>query len=124
MDNKNLLKCCKAVLDFLNEEFHETVKRNTMSKLLVENCWYKNEEIESKKCSGLSIFSRVIKVCWYQNGNLFYPDIIGFTEYLNDRFELGYKVIDRYFFENYSKNFYKIIIRDLIINEIIEDEVG
>lgn len=121
MDNKNLLKCCKAVLDFLNEEFHETVKRNTMSKLLVENGWYKNEEIESKKYSSLSIFSRVLQVRWYQNNNFFYPDIIGFTEYLNERFELDYKVIDKYFFENYSKDFYKIIIRDLTINEIINE---
>ena len=100
MDNKNLLKCCKAVLDFLTEEYYgiPTPKQNIMNDILIKNGWVTG-------------------------------DMTGFTEYLNKRFQLGYSIEDeegnmKNFFENHSRNFYKTIIRDLTINEIIEDEVG
>lgn len=68
MNNKDLIECCKAVLDFL------------------------------------------------------------FTKYLNEKFQLGYSIADeegnlRPFFEKHSRHFYKSLIRDLTINEIIEDEM-
>ena len=106
MDNKNLLKCCKAVLDFLNEEYYgeiPTPKQNIMNDILIKNDWVTDIVLGG--------------------------DMVGFTEYLNKRFQLGYSIEDeegnmKHFFENHSRNFYKTIIRDLTINEIIEDEVG
>lgn len=106
MDNKNLLKCCKAVLDFLNEEYYgeiPTPKQNIMNDILIKNGWVTDIVLGG--------------------------DMVGFTEYLNKRFQLGYSIEDeegnmKNFFENHSRNFYKTIIRDLTINEIIEDEVG
>ena len=106
MDNKNLLKCCKAVLDFLNEEYYgeiPTPKQNIMNNILIKNGWVTDIVLGG--------------------------DMAGFTEYLNKRFQLGYSIEDEKgnmmnFFENHSRNFYKTIIRDLTINEIIEDEVG
>jgi hypothetical protein len=111
MDNKNLLKCCKAVLEFLEEEYYGEIpspKQNIMTEILIENDWY--DKTKTK------------------NGKHVYPDMIEFTKYLNERYQLGYQISDEVgnmkpFFENHSRIFYKSIIRDLKIEEIIEDEM-
>lgn len=105
MNNKDLIECCKAVLDFLNEEYYgevPTPKQNIVNDILIKNGWE------------------------YRN----LGDIVGFTKYLNEKFQLGYSIVDeegkvtRSFDGEQSRNFYKTIIRDLTINKIIEDEMG
>ena len=42
MNNKDLIECCKAVLDFLNEEYYgeiPTPKQNIMNDVLIKNDW-------------------------------------------------------------------------------------
>ena len=42
MNNKDLIECCKAVLDFLNEENNgriPTLKQNIMNDVLIKNDW-------------------------------------------------------------------------------------
>jgi hypothetical protein len=104
MNNKDLIECCKAVLDFINEENDgriPTLKQNIMNDVLIKNDWkYKN-----------------------------FGDMVGFTKHLNEKIQLGYSIADeegnlRPFFEKHSRHFYKSLIRDLTINEIIEDEMG
>jgi len=100
MNNKDLIECCEAVLDFLNEVNYVELatKQNIMNDVLIKNGWE-------------------------------FGDMVGFTKYLNEKFQLGYSIADeegnfRPFFEKHSRHFYKSIIRDLTINKILEDEMG
>lgn len=102
MKDKNLLQCCQSILNFLEEEYNgqiPTPMQKVMDEVLVSNGW------------GDGKFG-------------FGGNMIGFTEFLNNIFQLGYTIEDenknmKPFFNNHSRQFYKGIIRDLKIKLLL-----
>jgi hypothetical protein len=98
MRYKNLLQCAQSVLDFIEEDYTGMIPstmQNVMDQTLIRNGWSKDNN----------------------NG-----DMIGFTKYLNERFELGYIIEDqngvRNFFTKHSRQFYKSIIREQKLKQL------
>ena len=99
MSDDKLLECCQAILDFLEEG--NTAKIPTPKQLVMDDVF--------KDTMWISI----------QNNT----DMIGFTKYLNDIFQLGYDIeIEGItpFFRNHSISFYKSIIRNLKIKQLLK----
>jgi hypothetical protein len=111
MSDKDLLECCQSILDFLCEDdfdwktknlpantFREipTPKQKIMDDVLIRNGWGKG--------SG---------------------DMIGFTEYLNNLFKMGYQIKDEnenykpFFSSEESRNFYKHFVRQLKLKQLV-----
>lgn len=100
MKDKNLLQCCQSVLNFIEEDYSGQIPspmQKVMNEVLVSNGW----------------------------GNGTNGDMINFTKYLNDIFQIGYTIEDenkevKKFFTEHSRQFYKRIIRDLKIKSLYE----
>lgn len=110
MSDKDLLECCQSILDFLCEDdyaawrtknvSHEipTPKQKIMDEVLTRNGWGKG------------------------NGN---GDMTGFTEYLNNLFQMGYQIKDEngnykpFFSSEQSRNFYKHFVRKLKLKLLV-----
>ena len=104
MLDKDLLECCQSILDFLCEpaatlisiDAFPTPKQKIMDEVLTRNGWGKG------------------------NG-----DMIDFTEYLNNLFQIGYQIKDEsgsyrpFFSSEQSRNFYKHFIRKLKIKQLV-----
>lgn len=105
MLDEDLLECCQSILDFLCEDDKglvirpsewPTPKQKIMDEVLTRNYW------------GLG------------NGNM-----IGFTKYLNDTFQMGYEIQDedgnykKFFSSEQSRNFYRHFVRHLKLKQLI-----
>jgi hypothetical protein len=107
MSDKDLLECCQSILDFLCEDdvenppantFREipTPKQKIMDDVLIRNGWGKG--------SG---------------------DMIGFTEFLNNLFQMGSQIRDEngnykpFFSSEESRNFYKHFVRQLKLKQLV-----
>lgn len=116
MTDETLLECCQSILDFLQEEVDSdtailacvklphrvlfpTPKQKIMNKVLFRNGWGDQD-----------------------NG-----DMTGFTEYLNNVFSMGYQMKNekgyKNFFENQSRQFYKHILRNLKLKQLLNESV-
>lgn len=100
MTDKDILECSHVVLNFIEENYDGTYPSKMqviMNEVLVRNGWYKYPD----KTNG---------------------DMIGFTKYINKKYDLGYKIEGengdlRNFFRNHSVPFYKRIISQLTREE-------
>jgi len=113
MSDKDLLECCQSILDFLCEDdssewrtknvptstgvfLFPTPKQKIMDEVLTKNGW------------------------GHENG-----DMIGFTEYLNNLFQMDYQINDEsgnykpFFSSEQSRNFYKHFVRKLKLKQLI-----
>ena len=102
MSDDNLLECCQAILEFIEEG--PTHKIPTPKQLAME-------EVFTKKAQA-----------WRTSNT---TNMVGFTYYLNDLFQLGYNISDengsaKTFFKNHSVEFYKSIIRNLKIKQLLK----
>lgn len=99
MTDYQILECCEAVLNFLNEDI----------------------PVKEASALGFKTPCSVYMSAMLKSHN--YGGMISFTEYLNRKYDLGYKLQDnlgyKTFFTNESRGFYKSIIRNLKINEVI-----
>ena len=99
MTDYQVLECCESVLDFLNED----IPMAEVSALGFRT-----------PCS--------VRMTALLNAHGF-DSMVEFTELLNKHYNLGYKLQDdmgyKTFFTNESRGFYKSIIRNLKINEVI-----
>ena len=98
MSDKDLLECCQSVLDFLCEDDSSefpTPKQKIMDEVLTKNGW------------------------GHENGNF------GFTEYLNNLFQMGYEIQSQdgsfkpFFSSEQSRNFYRHFVRKLKLKQLV-----
>jgi hypothetical protein len=100
MEDKNLLDCCQTILDFLQEDYHLIQGRSSIPT--------PKQEIMNNTLSDNG---------WNNN-------MIRFTEYLNNLFQLGYQIEDtktgsyKPFFSTQAEGFYKKIIRNLKLKQL------
>ena len=100
MLDKDLLECCQSILNFLCDDTSynsfPTPKQKIMDEVLTRNGWGKG------------------------NG-----DMVGFTEYLNNLFQMGYQIKDEsgscrpFFSSEQSRNFYKHFVRKLKLKQLV-----
>lgn len=105
MSDKDLLECCQSILDFLCEDYDATCRTRNVSL-----------EIPTPK---QKIMDEVL------NRNGWSHDMVGFTEYLNNLFQMGYQIKDEsgnykpFFSSEQSRNFYKHFVRKLKLKQLI-----
>lgn len=101
MSDKDLLECCQAVLDFLCED---------------DDATWRTSEIPTPK---QKIMDEVL------NRNGWSHDMVGFTEYLNNLFQMGYEIQSQdgsfkpFFSSDQSRNFYKHLVRKLKLKQLV-----
>jgi len=106
MSDKDLLECCQSILDFLCEDDVENPPANTFREIPTP---------KQKIMDGV-----LIRNGWGKGSG----DMIGFTEYLNNLFQMGYQIRDengnyKRFFSNQSINFYKHFVRKLKLKQLV-----
>lgn len=108
MSDKDLLECCQSILGFLCEDDDATWRTRNVSL-----------EISTPK---QKIMDGVLTKNGWGKGN---GDMIGFTEYLNNLFQMGYQIKDEsgnykpFFSSEQSRNFYKHFVRKLKLKQLI-----
>jgi hypothetical protein len=111
MSDKDLLECCQSILDFLCEDEDATwrtknvrvptPKQKIMDEVLTRNGWGRFTQFSG-------------------NGDMF-----GFTEYLNNIFQMGYQIKDEsgnykpFFSSEQSRNFYRHFVRKLKLKQLV-----
>lgn len=105
MSDKDLLECCQSILDFLCEDDDATWRTRNVSL-----------EIPTPK---QKIMDEVL------NRNGWSHDMVGFTEYLNNLFQMGYEIQSQdgsfkpFFSSEQSRNFYKHFVRKLKLKQLV-----
>ena len=104
MSDKDLLECCQSILDFLCEDDATWRTRNV------------SLEIPTPK---QKIMDEVL------NRNGWSHDMVGFTEYLNNLFQMGYEIQSQdgsfkpFFSSEQSRNFYRHFVRKLKLKQLV-----
>lgn len=105
MSDKDLLECCQSILDFLCEDDDATWRTRNVSL-----------EIPTAK---QKIMDEVL------NRNGWSHDMVGFTEYLNNLFQMGYEIQSQdgsfkpFFSSEQSRNFYRHFVRKLKLKQLV-----
>ena len=113
MSDNDLLECCQSILDFLCEDDDATWSRFVRYTNSTRNV---SLEIPTPK---QKIMDEVL------NRNGWSHDMVGFTEYLNNLFQMGYEIQSQdgsfkpFFSSEQSRNFYRHFVRKLKLKQLV-----
>lgn len=105
MSDKDLLECCQSILDFLCEDDSSEWRTRNIST-----------PFPTPK---QKIMDEVL------NRNGWCHDMVGFTEYLNNLFQMGYEIQSQdgsfkpFFSSEQSRNFYRHFVRKLKLKQLV-----
>ncbi len=117
MTDKDLLECCQSILDFLCEDDVDWKTKN-----LPANTFRELPTPKQKIMDGV-----LIRNGWGKGSGHHMPggDMVGFTEYINNLFQMGYQIKDEngnykpFFSSEQSRNFYKHFVRKLKLKQLV-----